>query len=363
MTNSVVIAGGGTGGHLYPGIALAKALMKHDTDIEITFIGTRQGIESRVLPREGFRLKTISSGGLLGKKGLGRLFNWLKLPVSLLQSLGYLLMNRPRLVVGVGGYVSGPVAASAWALRIPVLIHEQNTVPGATNRWLGKIADKVAITFEMSKKYFPAQKVVETGNMVREEFTEAKATNVPTGEKFTVLVLGGSQGAHSINRALLESLDDLEAMKDQLHFIHQTGHTDEAEVQAGYASKGFSADARAFIFDMVEQYRKASLIICRSGATTLAEVTALGIPSVLVPYPFAAHNHQEHNARALESNGAAQVILDKDITGGQLARIIQNGIEHPETLREMGNKSFQMGRRDATEQVRQLCLELMGHRH
>ena len=359
MTNSVVIAGGGTGGHLYPGIALAKALMKHDADIEITFVGTRQGIESRVLPREGFRLKTILSGGLLGKKGIGRWINWLKLPVSLLQSLGYLLMNRPRLVVGVGGYVSGPVALSAWALRIPVLIQEQNTVPGATNRWLGKIAGKVAITFEMSKKYFPAHKVVETGNMIREEFTEGKEANIPTSGAFTVLVLGGSQGARSINRALLAALDTLEPVKDRLHFIHQTGQTDETEVQTGYEHKGFSADTRAFIFDMVEQYRKASLIICRSGATTLAEVTALGIPSVLVPYPFAAHNHQEHNARALESNGAARVILDKDVNGKQLARIILDGIEHPDVLREMGNKSFQMGRRGATERVRQLCMELM----
>ncbi len=359
MTNSVVIAGGGTGGHLYPGIALAKALMKHDADIQITFVGTRQGIESRVLPREGLRLKTILSGGLLGKKGIGRLVNWLKLPVSLLQSTGYLLMNRPRLVVGVGGYVSGPVALSAWALRIPLLIQEQNTVPGATNRWLGKIADKVAITFEMSKKYFPAHKVVETGNMIREEFTVAKAANVPTSEKFTVLVLGGSQGAQSINRALLDALDPLEPVKELLHIIHQTGQSGETEVQAGYEHKGFSADARAFIYDMADQYRKASLIICRSGATTLAEITALGIPSVLVPYPYAAHNHQEHNARALESTGAARVILDKDVNGEILAEIILDGIEHPEALREMGNKSFQMGRRDATERVRQLCMELM----
>jgi UDP-N-acetylglucosamine--N-acetylmuramyl-(pentapeptide) pyrophosphoryl-undecaprenol N-acetylglucosamine transferase len=359
MTDSVVIAGGGTGGHLYPGIALAKALMKHNEDIQITFIGTRQGIESRVLPREGFWLKTIWSGGLLGKKGLGGLINWLKLPISVMQSVAYLLMHRPRLVVGVGGYVSGPVAVSAWMLRIPLLIHEQNTIPGATNRWLGKIADKVAITFEMSKKYFPAHKVMETGNMIREEFTEVKEANVPSSEKFTVLVLGGSQGAQSINRAVLAALDTLAPIKDRLHIIHQTGQKDESEVLTGYRHKGFSADARAFIYDMADQYRKASLIICRSGATTLAEVTALGIPAVLVPFPFAAHNHQEHNARALEGNGAARVILDRDVNGEQLAQIILHDIEHPETLREMAGKSFQMGRRDATERVRRLCIELM----
>ncbi|TDJ51396.1 MAG: undecaprenyldiphospho-muramoylpentapeptide beta-N-acetylglucosaminyltransferase [Nitrospina sp.] len=359
MTNSVVIAGGGTGGHLYPGIALAKALMKHDADIEITFIGTRQGIESRVLPREGLKLKTILSGGLLGKKGIGRWVNWIKLPVSLLQSMAFLLMHRPRLVVGVGGYVSGPVALSAWALRIPVLIHEQNTVPGVTNRWLGKIADTVAVTFEMSKKYFPAHKVEATGNMIREEFSEAKEANVPASGKFTVLVLGGSQGAHSINQAMLDALDALAPVKDRLQIIHQTGQADEAEVKAGYEHKGFSADARAFIYDMADQYRKASLIVCRAGATTLAEVTALGIPAVLVPFPFAAHNHQEHNARALESGGAARVILDKDVSGEALARIILDGIEHPDRLREMAEHSFQMGQRDATERVRRLCMDLM----
>lgn len=363
MTDSIVIAGGGTGGHLYPGIALAKALMKHDANIDITFVGTQQGIESRVLPREGFKLKTILSGGLLGKKGIGRILNWLKLPVSLLQSIGFLLAHRPRLVVGVGGYVSGPLALSAWLLRIPVLIHEQNTVPGATNRWLGKIADKVAITFAMSKKYFPAGKVVETGNMIREEFSEANAAQVPTSEKFTVLILGGSQGAHSINKAMLESLDSLASVKDRLHIIHQTGQPDEAEVKAVYADKGFSADAQAFIFDMAEQYRQASLIICRAGATTLAEVTALGIPSVLVPFPFAAHNHQVHNARELESNGAARMILDKDVNGEQLAQIILDGMAHPEQLREMAGKSFQLGRRDATESVRRVCMELMHPSH
>ena len=362
MTIPVVIAGGGTGGHLYPGIALAKTLMKHDSNIEVTFIGTRQGIESRVLPREGLRLKTIQSGGLLGKKGIGRLINWLKLPVSLLQSMAFLLLNRPRLVVGVGGYVSGPAVLSAWALRIPILIHEQNTVPGATNRWLGKIADTIAITFEMSKKYFPAHKVVETGNMIREEFTGAQQANVPSSENFTVLVLGGSQGAHSLNQAMLEALDLLTPVKDRLNIIHQTGQPDEATVQTAYREKGFSAEAQAFIYDMAEQYRKASLVICRSGATTLAEVTALGIPAVLVPFPFAAHNHQVHNAQALESQGAARMILDKEVTGKQLARIILDGIEHPEQLREMADHSFQMGRRDATERVRGLCLDLIGGR-
>ncbi len=360
MTKHVVIAGGGTGGHLYPGIALARALMKHDPEIQVTFVGTQRGIESRVLPKEGLPLKTIQSGGLLGKRGLGRLISMIKLPVSILQSLAFLLGQRPRLVVGVGGYVSGPLAVSAWVLRIPVLIHEQNTVPGATNRWLGKIADKIAVTFADSKKYFPGHKVVETGNMIREEFCEGTAAHVPApGEKFTVLILGGSQGAHSINQAMLDALAELEPVKDRLRVIHQTGKPDEAEARAAYQQKQFDAQAHAFIDDMAAQYRKASLIICRSGATTLAEITALGIPAVLVPFPYAAHNHQEHNARSLEANRAAKVILDREVDGPKLARVILDGIEHPERLREMADHSFELGRRDATERVRRLCTELM----
>ncbi|CAI2717695.1 undecaprenyldiphospho-muramoylpentapeptide beta-N-acetylglucosaminyltransferase [Nitrospina watsonii] len=361
MANYVVIAGGGTGGHLYPGIALAKALKAMDATIEITFVGTRHGIEARVLPREGLPLKTILSGGLLGKKGLGRWVSWCKLPLGLAQSLGFLMGKRPNLVVGVGGYVSGPVAVAAWLLRIPILVHEQNTVPGVTNRLIAKMADKVAVSFEESRRYFPADKVVETGNMIREEFAKEQEPEAwQPGQPFHVLVLGGSQGAQSINAAMMEALEPLQGVKDDLHIVHQTGEKDEARVRQGYEQAGFTARAEAFMYDMEEQYRKASLVICRAGATTLAEVTATGKASVLIPFPFAAHNHQEHNARVLEAAGAAEVILDRNIKGHKLAQSILDAMQHPEALQEKAMNSYRLGRRDATLRVRDVCRQLMG---
>lgn len=359
MAYRIVIAGGGTGGHLYPGIALAKALMRHNKDIEITFVGTRQGIESRVLPREGFNLKTILSGGLVGKRGLKRWISWCKLPIGMAQSLCFLIHNKPDLVVGVGGYSSGPVVLSAWMLRIPILIHEQNAIPGITNKWLGKIADKIAISFKQSERHFPKEKVTETGNMIREEFRELGSRPGASGERFCVLIFGGSQGAYSINTAAMDALDHLVPLRDHLIFIHQTGEQNVEEIKKHYADRGFEADVRPFFYDMVEQYRKANLIVCRSGATTLAEITASGKASILIPFPHAAHNHQEHNARILEAANAAEVIHDHQLTGKKLAQAILSDVENPQKLEEMSKHSFQLGNRDATEKVKRLCLELL----
>jgi UDP-N-acetylglucosamine--N-acetylmuramyl-(pentapeptide) pyrophosphoryl-undecaprenol N-acetylglucosamine transferase len=360
MAKYVVIAGGGTGGHLFPGIALAKSLKRYDMSTQITFVGTQQGIESKVLPKEGFKLKTILSGGLLGKKGASRWISWSKLPIGMAQSMAFLIKKRPNLVVGVGGYVSGPLVFSAWVVRIPILIHEQNSVPGVTNRLLGKIADKVAVSFGMSKKYFPEEKVAETGNMIREEMTRPREEQINVHQgKTRVLILGGSQGAHSINMAMLDALDKLSHVKDQIEIIHQTGEKDEALAQEKYKEKGFAAEAHAFIDDIGEQYQKASLVICRAGATTLAEVTACGKVSVLIPFPYAAHNHQEHNARAVEAENAGEVILDKDINGDLIAESILEAMDNPEKMKEMEDNSYRIGRREATEEVMQLCLELM----
>ena len=360
MQKRVVIAGGGTGGHLYPGIALAKALKKHDKEMDITFVGTKQGIEFKVLPKEGFPLKTIYSGGLLGKKGLNLLLSCAMIPIGILQSLAWLMRKKPGLVVGVGGYVSGPLVLSAWVLRIPILIHEQNSIPGATNKWLGKIADKIAVSFKESLKYFPANKAIETGNLIRDELCVSKKETSPLpSDKFNVLVLGGSQGAHSINAGMVDAMDELPQKKDQLHIIHQTGERDCEWVKNQYTQKGISADVRPFIHDMAEQYKKASLIICRAGATTLAEITACGKMAVLIPYPHATHNHQEHNARILESAQAAEIILDKDVSGARLAQSIANAMQQPEKRRAMENNCYALGKRDATKKVLQLCLDLL----
>lgn len=313
-----------------------------------------------MLPERGFPLKTLASGGLLGKKGLERIVSWFKLPVGFFQSIFFLIGHRPGLVVGVGGYVSGPLVLAAWLLRIPILIHEQNTIPGLTNTWLGKIADKVAVSFPETKNYFPEGKVVETGNMIREEFCRpGSKEDAGPRDKFNILVLGGSLGAHSINLAMTEALDFLAEVKGSLHIVHQSGERDADWVKTKYAEKGFSAEVSAFIHDMVEQIQKSSLIICRAGATTLAEITACGKPAVLIPYPHAAHNHQVRNARFLVDADAGEMILDPEVSGERLAQSIQRAIEEPERLKEMGAHSYRLGKRDATEKVRELCLQLL----
>ena len=361
MKQKVVIAGGGTGGHLFPGIALARALKRNDMTIKITFVGTKQGIESKVLPREGFKLKTIISSGLLGKRGLNRWVSWSKLLVGAVQSMCFLIRNRPNLVVGVGGYVSAPLVFSAWLLRIPILIHEQNAFPGMANKWLGKIADKVAVSYKESKQFFSKKKVEVTGNMIHEKLCQPREEfPPPLKQPFGVLILGGSQGAHSINMAMVEALDLLSDRKERLHITHQTGDADYENVKKQYAAKGFSANVMSFVTDMPVRYRLASLVICRSGATTLAEITAAGRVSFLIPFPYAANNHQEHNARIIETASAGEVILDKEISGERIAKSIKKAMDEPENLQRMENNSYRLGSRDATEKVRKICLELMG---
>ena len=360
MQKRVVIAGGGTGGHLYPGIALAKALMRQDMNIKVSFVGTQKGIESEVLPREGFELKTILSAGLLGKKSVSRWMSWVKLPIGTAQSMCFLINKRPNLVVGVGGYASGPLVLSAWLLRIPILIHEQNFFPGLTNKWLGKIATKVAISFKDSAKFFPKDKVALTGNMIREDFCQPQEElPVKPQEFFRILVLGGSQGAHSINVAMVEALQSLTSKLGNIHITHQTGKNDYEMVKTEYENSGLSYEVRPFIDDIAEQYNKASLVICRAGATTLAEVTACGKVSVLIPYPHAAHNHQEKNAQVLDSANAGELMLDKDLSGERIAKSILRAIEDPKRMQEMENNSYQLGNRDATEKVRTICMELL----
>ena len=360
MKKRVVIAGGGTGGHLYPGIALARALMRHDMNIEISFVGTQKGLEAKVLPREGFNLKTIISAGLLGKNKITRWVSWFKLPIGTAQSMCFLIRKRPGLVVGVGGYASGPLVLSAWILRIPILIHEQNSISGMTNKWLGKIADKIAVSFKESSESFPKEKVEVTGNMIREEFCQPKEKALPRTEvPFRVLVLGGSQGSHSINMAMVDALQSLSELKENLHITHQTGEADFERVSKKYKENNFSSDIRPFIDDMGDQYRKASLVLCRAGATTLAEVTACGKMSILVPFPHAAHNHQEKNARILEAANAGELVMDEALSGPRIAQSIIQAMEKPERLETMEKNSYNLGNRDATEKVRLLCMELL----
>jgi UDP-N-acetylglucosamine--N-acetylmuramyl-(pentapeptide) pyrophosphoryl-undecaprenol N-acetylglucosamine transferase len=327
---SILIAGGGTGGHLYPGIAVARELIARVPDAQVTFVGTAAGIESRVIPREGFALDVIRSAGLKGKS-IGALARGVALlPLSALDAAQVLSRRRPSVVIGVGGYSSGPVVAFAAMRGIPTLLMEQNAVPGLTNRLLARVVRAAAVTYEESAAYF-AGKAFVAGNPVRPEFFSASA-GAPAGQggvrgddqgsppgAARVLVFGGSQGAHAINVAMVAAAPRLAAAAPRLAITHQTGERDLEMVRDGYRHAGLEARVEPFLFAMDREMNAADLVVCRAGATTLAELTASGRPSILVPLPTATDDHQRRNAEALARQGAARMLEQRDLTGDRLA--------------------------------------------
>jgi UDP-N-acetylglucosamine--N-acetylmuramyl-(pentapeptide) pyrophosphoryl-undecaprenol N-acetylglucosamine transferase len=322
----VVIAGGGTGGHLYPGIAVARELLSRRPDAQVTFVGTSRGIEARVLPREGFELDVIRSGGLKGKALRDSLRGARLVPLGLVDASRILSVRRPNLVIGVGGYSSGPVVLAAAARRIPTMVLEQNAVPGLTNRLLARLVDAAAVTFESTRPFFGARAFV-SGNPVRPEFFEvAYSEQMVTGKStadLNLLVFGGSQGAHAINLSMCDAAPLLAARLASIQLVHQTGERDLDGVRAAYQLAGLRAEVEPFLYDMGRRLNAADLVVCRAGATTLAEITAAGKPSILIPLPTATDDHQRKNAETLGTAGAADVILQSEATGEELAtRII-----------------------------------------
>ncbi len=324
----VVIAGGGTGGHLYPGIAIAREVLK-EKDNDVLFIGTEQGIEAKVLPREGLPIRFITVGKLKGMKVGSIMKTMVMLPRSVLQSIRLLREARPDVVIGVGGYSSGPVALAAWVVRIPLLIVEPNSYAGLANRKLGMLARKVILCFPGTgaQHFFPVEKTAQVGPLVRKGIDQGdrgkalKDFGLESGN-FTVFVMGGSGGAHAINMAMKKAAIDLKKI-EHLQVLHQTGEKDAAEVATGYREAGVKAVVLPYIHDMAGAYAAADLVVSRSGATTVAELAVCGKRAVLIPFPFAADNHQEYNARALAERGAADVIVQRDLTPETLAGLIE----------------------------------------
>jgi UDP-N-acetylglucosamine--N-acetylmuramyl-(pentapeptide) pyrophosphoryl-undecaprenol N-acetylglucosamine transferase len=312
----IVIAGGGTGGHLYPGIAVARELRRRLPEVVVTFAGTDRGIERTVVPREGFDLDVLRSAGLKGMS-IGAFIRGLALlPASGIDAWGIVSRRRPHLVIGVGGYSSGPVVLVAALRRIPTLLLEQNAVPGFTNRALARFVSSAAVTFETTLAYFGRRGFV-TGNPVRPEFFDPAPASV--GGPPRILIFGGSQGAHAINMAMVEAAPRLAAHSGRLAITHQTGERDLERVRGGYRDAGLSARVEPFLFAMDREMKAADLVICRAGATTLAELTAAGRPSILVPLPTAADDHQRKNAEVLAHAGAAELLEQSQMTGERLA--------------------------------------------
>jgi UDP-N-acetylglucosamine--N-acetylmuramyl-(pentapeptide) pyrophosphoryl-undecaprenol N-acetylglucosamine transferase len=355
----ILIAGGGTGGHLFPGIAIADELTRRLDELQILFVVGKKRMEEDIISRAGYMARSIDVEGMLGKGVLGGMKAISKIVASSFQCLGILRDFRPQLVVGVGGYSSGPICLVAWILGIPTAIHEQNSYPGLTNRLLAPFARRIFISFEGSSRYFKRGKTVLTGNPVRHELIGRTPPLRRDNGRFVILVVGGSQGARAINRAVVDALKELKG-KGLLPFaIHQTGTIDLEKVLDVYRTHGIEGEVTAFIEDMALAYGMADLVICRAGATTIAELAALGKPSILVPFPFATHDHQVMNANSLVSAGGADMILEKDLTGNTLAERIKRYMQHSDELERMSTLALKAGMPRATEIIVDRLIELM----
>ena len=368
VTNAlrIVIAGGGTGGHLFPGIAIAQEFLAKNSENSVLFVGTGKQFEVSILSETGFAHRRITAEGFKGRGVWHQLVSILKVPKGIIESISILKDFKPHIVIGVGGYSAGPLVMGARLLGIKIVLHEQNILPGITNRILSRFADRICVSFEETIMGVIPKKNRFTGNPIRKEIVQCaetlRNTNIKAStkaKKFTILILGGSQGAHSINMALLEALEHLEN-RENIFFVHQTGIQDETQVKQKYNGHGIENDTRAFFKDMARQYQSADLIICRAGATTVAEIKAIGKGAIFVPFPFAADNHQVLNARSLEKVGAAEMILEKDLSGKALAERINYYVQRPEALQQMAVRSRDLGRVDAAAMIVDNCYELVG---
>jgi len=357
-----VIAGGGTGGHLYPGIAVARELLARVPDAIVSFAGTAKGIETRVVPREGFALDLIRSAGLKGKSISERALGLGLLPLGAADAVGLLARRRPDLVIGVGGYSSGAVVAVAALRGIPTLLLEQNAVPGLTNRTLAPFVRAAAVTFEATLPYFKGKGFV-SGNPVRSTFLDDAVgardePDAPVG----VLIFGGSQGAHAINVAAVEAAPELARARIRLSVTHQTGERDLEMVREGYIGAGLAARVEPFLYAMDREMKRAQVVVCRAGATTLAEITAAGRAAVLVPLPTATDDHQRKNADVLARAGAADVIDQRELTGTRFAAAVLALAHDHERRERMALAARRLATPDAARVIVDRALVLAGHR-
>jgi UDP-N-acetylglucosamine--N-acetylmuramyl-(pentapeptide) pyrophosphoryl-undecaprenol N-acetylglucosamine transferase len=355
----VVIAGGGTGGHLFPGLAVARALKVRVPAARISFAGTAAGIEARVIPATEFELDVIRSGGLKGKSPAALMRGVGLLPLSALDAWRVITKRRPDVVVGVGGYSSGPIVGVAAARGVPALLLEQNAVPGITNRLLAPLVRSAAVTYEASLKYFGGKGFV-SGNPIRPEFLHVDETALSATD-VRVLIFGGSQGAHAINVAMVEAAPRLAAAAN-VNFVCQTGPRDYDMVREAFQRSGVQGRVERFIDAMDREVNEAGLIVSRAGATTLAEITAAGRPAILIPLPTAADDHQRKNAVALQAAGAAELVEQKDLTGELLAsRVLALAANH-EKRKAMAAAARRLAKPDAADRIVDAIVSLAGHR-
>ena len=371
----LLIAGGGTGGHLFPGIAVAEEFLSRDRHNEVLFVGTEAGIEARVLPASGYRLRTIATAGIRGRGGFSKARSIGLLLYAYSQSRQILKEFRPDLVLGVGGYASGPAVLAARGMQIPRFIHEQNAIPGFTNKVLSRVAEMVFVSLEESRKFFPNESTLLTGNPLRRQILESIAFPDPgedspalsgsmlyqrgAGGEFHLLVFGGSRGAHAVNMAMVAALSHLKVLGARLTVTHQTGTDDLELVREGYRSAGVQGEVIPFIDDMAVEYGKADLIVCRAGATTIAEVTATGKACIFIPFPHAVDDHQRRNAEALLKEHAGFMLLERELSGESLGRLVLDLASDPERISETAWHARGLARLDAAKIIVDEMLKTM----
>jgi UDP-N-acetylglucosamine--N-acetylmuramyl-(pentapeptide) pyrophosphoryl-undecaprenol N-acetylglucosamine transferase len=351
-----ILAGGGTGGHVIPALAIAQQLQK-DYAAEVLFIGTARGIENRLVPAAGFSLRLVQVGALKNVSLATRLKTAFDLPRAVWDSQRILSEFRPAVVIGVGGYASGPAMLAAVLRRVPTLVFEPNFVPGFANRLVAPLVSGAAVHFAETGRYFRRCEV--TGVPVREAFFQISNKN-PANPKPTLLVFGGSQGAHAINQVVMESAADLRRRIPGIHIVHQTGERDYNDAQAAYANLGDGVEVYRFIDDMPGSFARAGLLICRSGASTVAEVTAAGKAAVFVPFPRAADDHQKRNAEALERAGAAVMLEESKLNRESLVEAVGSLFSQPSRLEKMGDAARRLSHPNAARDIAAMAARLAG---
>lgn len=351
----VILAGGGTGGHVIPALAIAQQLKKAYA-AELLFVGTPRGMENRLVPAAGFDLRLVQVGALKNVSLATRLRTAWDLPLAVLKSWWMLKEFRPDVVIGVGGYASGPAMAAAILRGVPTIAFEPNVVPGFANRLVASRVSIAAVQFEQTGRFF--RKFEVTGVPVRPAFFEIPPK--PPSTSPTLLVFGGSQGAHAINQAVIAALPALREKVQRLGIIHQTGERDLSEAQTAYRAAGFNAEVSAFIADMPGIFARADLLVCRSGASTVGEVAAAGKPAIFVPFPRATDDHQKVNAQALVNAGAAAMLEEADLTGSSLAEVVAQLFSDPARLERMGKAAQALSHPNAAQDVARMAARLAG---
>lgn len=362
---TVVIAAGGTGGHLYPAVALAREFLRRDPSVKILFVGTRRGIESKVLAHEGFELEFISAKPVMGKGLLDVIRGVLSVPIALRQSMDILRQRQADIVIGVGGYTSPTMVVAAALRGVARVILEPNAHPGMANKVVAPFVQRIFLAFESAAGSFDRNRIRVVGTPIRREFLTdmERHETQPNPDGLRLLIFGGSQGAQAINRAVLDGLEALVELVPKLDITHQTGESDYQHVRGTYEQLGVRAEVTPFLYDMPKALRAADLIVARAGAMTIAELTACGKPAILIPLPTAIYDHQMKNARAMEEAGGATVLPQGELTGSRLNELISGILLNPDRLRTMSAKSRAMRRVDAAEEIVQECYALIGGRY